>query len=225
MVASVLLLYWSSEGVSSYRTFGDEADPEQEHWKETQQKDQENHIVMTWANYKSCNTTNNLQKIVRKLAQKDFAKSLNKPLKPRAPKKIRIWDSGFRHDKTRDLPRARAVRQILLECTISLDPYNQILWPPHNIGSLREGEEVLCTDQGKCRPGRVTTRARTRAETTRTRVRPWSARQRLPNPRACSPPLTVSPSRVLAPAPIKAISPSDILASSSHTHRAQSPEP
>jgi hypothetical protein len=31
MVASVLLLYWSSEGVSSYRTFGDEADPEQEH--------------------------------------------------------------------------------------------------------------------------------------------------------------------------------------------------
>ena len=45
---------------------------------------------MTLANYKSCNTTNNLQKIVRKLAQKDFAKSLNKPFKPRAPKKIRI---------------------------------------------------------------------------------------------------------------------------------------
>ena len=45
---------------------------------------------MTWDNYKSCNTTNNLQKIVRKLAQKDFAKFLNKPLKPRALKKIRI---------------------------------------------------------------------------------------------------------------------------------------
>jgi hypothetical protein len=35
-------------------------------------------------------TINNLQKIVRKLAQKDFAKSLNKPIKSRAPKKIRI---------------------------------------------------------------------------------------------------------------------------------------
>jgi hypothetical protein len=45
---------------------------------------------MTWANYKSCNTINNLQKIVRKLAQKGFAKSLNKALKSRAPKKIRI---------------------------------------------------------------------------------------------------------------------------------------
>jgi hypothetical protein len=40
--------------------------------------------------FSSCNTTNNLQKIVRMLAQKDFAKSLNKPLKPRAPKQIRI---------------------------------------------------------------------------------------------------------------------------------------
>jgi hypothetical protein len=50
---------------------------------------------MTWDNYKSCNTTNNLQKIVRKLAQKDFAKFLNKPLKSRAPKKIRIFPNSI----------------------------------------------------------------------------------------------------------------------------------
>jgi hypothetical protein len=36
---------------------------------------------MTWANYKSCNTLNNLQKIVREFSQKDYAKSPNKPLK------------------------------------------------------------------------------------------------------------------------------------------------
>jgi hypothetical protein len=29
------------------------------------------------------------------LAQKDFAKSLNKPLKPRAPKKIRIFPNSI----------------------------------------------------------------------------------------------------------------------------------
>jgi hypothetical protein len=49
----------------------------------------------------------------------------------------------------------------------------------------------LCTDQGESRHGRVTTCAKTRAETTRTRVRPWSARRRSPNPRARSPPRTV----------------------------------
>jgi hypothetical protein len=45
---------------------------------------------MTWDNYKCCNKINNLQKIVRKLPQNDFAKSLNKPLKSRAQRK-----SGF----------------------------------------------------------------------------------------------------------------------------------
>ena len=50
---------------------------------------------MTWANYKSCNTTNKLQKIVRKLAQKYFAKSLNKSLKPRAPRKISVFPNSI----------------------------------------------------------------------------------------------------------------------------------
>jgi hypothetical protein len=49
----------------------------------------------------------------------------------------------------------------------------------------------LCTDQGKSRHGRVTTHARTQAETTCTRVRPWSAHRRSPNPHARSPPRTV----------------------------------
>jgi hypothetical protein len=50
---------------------------------------------MTWANYKSCDTLNNLQKIVRKFAQKSFAKSPNKPLKWGLQIKIRI--SEFRN--------------------------------------------------------------------------------------------------------------------------------
>jgi hypothetical protein len=84
---------------------------------------------------------------------------------------------------------------------------------------LREGEEVLCTDQGKSRHGPVTTRARTRTETTHTRVRPWSACLRSPNRRARSPLRTVSPPRARpcarsvrrAPTPIKAISPTTSL--------------
>jgi hypothetical protein len=63
-----------------------------EHQRETQWKDQVNHIVMTWANYKSCNTLNNLQKIVRELSQKGFAKSSNKPFKWELPIEIRISD-------------------------------------------------------------------------------------------------------------------------------------
>jgi hypothetical protein len=42
----------------------------------------------------------------------------------------------------------------------------------------------LCTDQGESRLGWATTRARTWAERTGTRVRPWSARRRSPNTRA-----------------------------------------
>jgi hypothetical protein len=135
------------------------------------------------------------------------------------------WDSGLRHDKTKDLPQAWAVRQILLECSISLEPVGQILRPPHKIGSLRKGEAVLCTDQGKSRHGRVTTRARTREETTRTRVRPWSARRRSPNPRVCSPLRTVkSAARHPCARAYQCHYPLDILASSSHTRRAQSLE-
>lgn len=53
----------------------------------------------------------------------------------------------------------------------------------------------------------MTTRARTRVETTHTRVRPWSARRCSPNPRACSPRARSSPSHaLLAPVPIKSIS-------------------
>jgi hypothetical protein len=52
----------------------------------------------------------------------------------------------------------------------------------------------LCTDQGKSRHGRVTTRARTRVETKHTCVRPWSAHRRSPNPRACSLPRMVKSS-------------------------------
>jgi hypothetical protein len=44
---------------------------------------------MTWANYKSYNTLNDL-KIVRELSQKGFAKFPNKPLKWELPIKIRI---------------------------------------------------------------------------------------------------------------------------------------
>jgi hypothetical protein len=36
---------------------------------------------MTWANYRSCSTLNTLQKIVRELPQKGFAKPPNKSLK------------------------------------------------------------------------------------------------------------------------------------------------
>jgi hypothetical protein len=117
------------------------------------------------------------------------------------------------------------MRKILLECSISLDPVGRILWPPHKIGSLREAEEVLCTDEGKSRHGRVTTRARTWVETTRTRVRPWSARRRLPNSRALAP--THSQSAACPPCTraYKGHYPLEILASASHTHWAQSPKP
>jgi hypothetical protein len=47
---------------------------------------------MTWANYKSCNTLNKLQKIVREFAQNNFSKSPNKPFKWRPPIEIRISD-------------------------------------------------------------------------------------------------------------------------------------
>jgi hypothetical protein len=55
-------------------------------------KDQENYIFMTWANYKSCNTLNKLQKIVREFVQKDCSKSPNKPFKWKLSIEIRISD-------------------------------------------------------------------------------------------------------------------------------------
>jgi hypothetical protein len=97
------------------------------------------------------------------------------------------WDASPIHNKTEDLPQARAGRQTRLQSSKSLKPGGQILWPPHKIGSLEGGEEVLCIDQGKSRLRWMTTRARTRAEWTCTHVRPWSARRRSPNPRAHSP--------------------------------------
>jgi hypothetical protein len=38
-------------------------------------EDQENHIVMTWDNYKTCNAQNKQHEIVREFAQKDFSKT------------------------------------------------------------------------------------------------------------------------------------------------------
>jgi hypothetical protein len=49
---------------------------------------------MIWANYKSCNTLNNLQKIVRGFFQTDYAKSPNKPLKWELQITIRISEFG-----------------------------------------------------------------------------------------------------------------------------------
>jgi hypothetical protein len=52
---------------------------------------------MTWANYRSCSTLNNLQKIVRELSQKGFAKPSNKSLKWKLKSKTRIsifWKSA-----------------------------------------------------------------------------------------------------------------------------------